>query len=107
MRRATTSLPTPLSPVMRTLAPERAACSTSSSTARMAALTPSMVRDARIILQNDYQDKNEHSRRNPPKKSKDFLQSTRGFYVGWYKSQPFKPQVSQIRGKIADFFTVG
>src|SRR5688572_11894919 len=105
MRRATTSLPTPLSPVMRTLAPERAACSTSSSTARMAALTPSMVRDARIILQNDYQDKNEHSRRNPPKKSNDFLKSTQGFYVAWYKSQPLITQVAQIQGKEGDFLS--
>ena len=62
-----------------------------------------MVRDARIILQNDYQDKNEHSRRNPPNKSNDFFKSTQGFYVAWYKSQPLITQVAQIQGKHGDF----
>src|SRR5262245_46741057 len=40
MSRATISLPTPLSPVMRTFASDRDACSISSSTPRIAALMP-------------------------------------------------------------------
>src|SRR5688572_14407378 len=42
MTRATISLPTPLSPVMSTLASHRAAQSASSSTLRVASLTPIM-----------------------------------------------------------------
>ena len=46
------SLPTPLSPVIRTLASERAAWSTSSSTARMAALIPIMLTAVFIVVLN-------------------------------------------------------
>src|ERR1051325_10782673 len=86
MSRATTSLPTPLSPVIRTLASERAAHSASSSTACIALLTPIIA--APRARRHQFADKAEH---NP---TRAFLRPTK---VCWARDLSSKAKILRSR----------